>query len=119
MSGAFSRASHKSSHSAVVASGAEMARSRSEARRAVPVAREPKTRTSRTAGNRRQAARNATRSLFRKATGFICLIPRQGLNPAGHCAQEPGVIPDHMLVDAGGQGFIVGVAGEIAVVEHL
>src|ERR1017187_1793334 len=119
MSAAFSKVSQRSSHSAVVASGAEMARSRSEARLAVPVAREPKTRTSRTAGNCRQAARNTARSLFRRATGFIILIPGKGLNPAGHRAEERGVIADHMLVDAGGQGFIVGLASEIAVVEHL
>src|ERR1035437_1797316 len=119
MRGAFSSASQRSSHSAAVASGAEMARSRSEARRAVPVAREPKTRTSRTGGNRRQAARNPARALFRRAPGFIVLIPHEGLNPAGHRAEECGVVPHHMLVDAGGEDFIVGVAGKITVLEHL
>src|ERR1035437_9341016 len=90
MSGAFSKVAQRSSVSAVVASGAEMARSRSEARLAVPVAREPKTRTSRTAGNRRQAARNTARSLFRKATGFICLIPRRELEPLDDGIAEDG-----------------------------
>lgn len=63
--------------SSAVAFGAEIARSRSEAPQALPVAREQNTRNSRTDGNRASALRNISRSSSRRAIAFMISIPLQ------------------------------------------
>src|SRR6266853_807452 len=118
MMGRASMASVSSSHSPAVASGAEMARSRSEARRAWPVAREPKTRTSRTHGKRRKVRRSTARSLSRRRSGFMSSVPLQSLDFARHGGEQGCVVADDAPVDFAGKFLIVGMAGEVAVFDH-
>lgn len=97
MIGALSSASQISAHSLGVADGVEMARSISEARRAVLVAREPNSLTSRTAGKRRKMARSTSRSLVLSCTASV---PREGLDAFGHAVQKRSVSVTDALADS-------------------
>ena len=45
-------------------------------------------------------------------------VPFQSLDFPGHAAEQGGVVLDDVAVDAVGQRFVVGVAGEVAIFDH-
>ena len=46
-------------------------------------------------------------------------VPCQGLNLPRHAAEQSGVVIDDVPVDLVGESFVVGVRGQVAIIEHL